>query len=207
MADLMTASPLIPKLMSGDRLTRDEFERRYDAMPELKKAELIEGVVYMASPVRHRHHSRPDRILQVWLGHYEEFTPGLDSGTNGSVRLDNDNVLQPDLFLRLPEHAGGRSRVGDADYIEGPPELVCEVAASSVSYDLHQKLHVYRRHGVREYLVHRVDDGVWRSRSFPGLWLSPAALLSEDLPGLRALVVRGCHTPEHAVFCERLRSL
>ena len=150
MADLMTASPLIPKLMSGDRLTRDEFERRYDAMPELKKAELIEGVVYMASPVRHRHHSRPDRILQVWLGHYEEFTPGLDSGTNGSVRLDNDNVLQPDLFLRLPEHAGGRSRVGDADYIEGPPELVCEVAASSVSYDLHQKLHVYRRHGVRE---------------------------------------------------------
>jgi hypothetical protein len=44
----------IPPLENGDRLTRAEFERRYDAMPNLKKAELIKGIVYLGSPVRIR---------------------------------------------------------------------------------------------------------------------------------------------------------
>ncbi len=57
----------IPPLEPGDRLTRAEFERRYDAMPQLTKAELVEGLVYMPSPVRFRRHGRPHAQLVGWL--------------------------------------------------------------------------------------------------------------------------------------------
>ena len=221
----MTTSPHPPKLQPGDRLTRDEFERRYDAMPELKKAELIEGVVYMASAVRYTQHGMPERYLSMWLGYYQSTTPGVEVVGNTTLRLDVDNEPQPDLLLRVPERAGGRSRVGADDYLEGAPELVVEIAASSVSYDLHQKLHAYRRNGVAEYLVHRVDDaaidwfvlergayvpqlpdaeGLLHSRTFPGLVLSPSLALAGDLRGLQQLIERACATAEHAAFVQRL---
>jgi Uma2 family endonuclease len=225
MADLMTTSPRVPALCAGDRLTRDEFERRYAAMPDVKKAELIEGVVYMGSPVRYRQHGEPEHVLSGWLWHYRSHTPGVGGGHNSTVRLDLDNEPQPDLLLRLPEHAGGTSRVTDDGYLEGAPELVVEVAASSVSYDLHQKLGAYRRNGVREYLVHRYDDGEvdWfvlergtyvrqqpdehgrlASRVFPGLRLDVAALLRGDLGALRVTIDAAVVTPEHAAFVQRL---
>jgi hypothetical protein len=50
--------PRILRLENGDRLTRAEFERRYQGMPDVKKAELIEGIVYIAPPVRTQHHGR-----------------------------------------------------------------------------------------------------------------------------------------------------
>jgi Uma2 family endonuclease len=221
----MTTSPRVPLLSAGDKLTRDEFERRYAAMPDLKKAELIEGIVYMGSPVRYVQHGRPERMLSRWLGYYEDVTPGLDSSGNTTLRLDLDNEPQPDLLLRLPERAGGRSRITPDGYLEGPPELVVEVAASSVSCDLHQKLDAYRRNGVQEYLVHRVDDGEvdWflleggvyvrqqpaadgtlKSRVFPGLWLDVPALLRGDSRALRAVIERGVADPQHAVFVRRV---
>jgi Uma2 family endonuclease len=226
MADLMTTTPRVPELCAGDVLTREEFERRYAAMPDLKKAELIEGVVYMGSPVRHVQHGRPDFVLSSWVTFYCVHTPGLDSSANATVRLDLDNEPQPDLLLRIPEAAGGRSRVAGDGYLEGAPELVIEVAASSASYDLHQKLRAYRRNGVFEYLVHRVDDGevdwfvleggayvrqqsdargVLRSRVFPGLALDVEALLRDDLPALRATIDAAvAASPEHATFLRRL---
>jgi Uma2 family endonuclease len=226
MAFSMTTSPRVPVLQSGDRLTRDEFERRYDAMPHVKKAELIEGVVYMSSAVRYTQHARPEHVLGMWLGCYELATPGVQAANNSTIRLDNDNVPQPDLLLRLPPAVGGRSRITTDGYLEGAPELVVEVAASSVSYDMHQKLHAYRRHGALEYLVHRVDDGevdwFWlergafvrqepnegmlQSRVLPRRWLHTGALLREDLRQLRAVVERGCETAEHQAFAARLAS-
>jgi Uma2 family endonuclease len=164
-------------------------------------------------------------MLSRWLGYYEDVTPGLDSSGNTTLRLDLDNEAQPDLLLRLPEHAGGRSRITTDGYLEGPPELVVEVAASSVSCDLHQKLDAYRRNGVQEYLVHRVDDGEvdWflleggvyvrqqpaadgtlKSRVFPGLWLDVPALLRGDSRALRAVIERGVADPQHAVFVRRV---
>src|SRR5437763_6954003 len=83
-----------PPLENGDRLTREEFERRYDAMPDLKKAELIEGVVFMPSPVRIRRHSGPHADIGTWAGIYRAHTPGVGIGDNGSVRLDEDNMPQ-----------------------------------------------------------------------------------------------------------------
>ncbi|HZN40224.1 MAG TPA: Uma2 family endonuclease [Planctomycetota bacterium] len=221
----MTTSPRVPVLNAGDKLTRDEFERRYAAMPDLKKAELIEGVVYMGSPVSLLRHGQPHHVLSTWLGIYLMETPGLLSGDNSTLLLDLDNEAQPDLLLCLPAAIGGRSRITANGYLEGPPELVIEVAASSVSYDLHQKLGTYRRNGVAEYLVHRVDDaevdwflldcgvyvrqqptadGILKSRQFPGLWLDVPALLRGDLRALREAIERGLADPAHASFVQRL---
>ncbi len=225
MADVMTTSPRVPALHNGDRLTRDEFERRYAAMPNVKKAELIEGVVYMGSAVRYTQHGAPEQALAGWLAFYRSHTPGLGACGNTTLRLDLDNEPQPDLLLRLPEHAGGRSRVAADGYLEGVPELVVEVAASSASYDLHQKLGAYRRNGVQEYLVFRTEDGevdwfvlegssyvrqqpdargLLHSRMFPGLCLDVAALLRDDLAALRERIARSTNTADHAAFVERL---
>ncbi len=219
-------TPDVPPLENGDRLTRPEFERRYVAMPHVKKAELIEGVVYMPSPVSHRHHGQPHFSAITWLGTYSAATPGTEGGDNGSIRLDLDNMPQPDAFLIVSPDHGGQARISNDDYIEGAPELVVEVASSSVSYDLHQKLNVYRRSGVREYVIWRTRDGVvdwfvlregrydpltvtpeghYRSEVFPGLWLDPEALIQGDMARVIAVVQQGLAAPEHAAFVERLR--
>jgi Uma2 family endonuclease len=215
----------IPPLKNGDRLTRTEFERRYTSMPHVKKAELIEGVVYMPSPVRLRKHARPNSHLVFWLCGYESATPGVIVGDGATVRLDDDTEVQPDALLLIgPEH-GGKARISDDDYVEGTPELVAEVAASSASFGLGVKLNVYRRAGVREYIVWRVldreiewrvlgndayeqikpaGDGILRSTVFPGLWLDVNAMLSGDLARLLSVVQEGMSIPEHADFVTRL---
>ena len=140
----------VPPLEAGDHLTRAEFERRYDAMPNLKKAELIEGVVFMPSPVRFRRHGGPQFRLITWLGLYEASTSGVLGADNSTARLDLDNEPQPDALLLIDPARGGQAIIDPDDYVEGAPELVAEIAASSASYDLHTKLNVYRRNGVRE---------------------------------------------------------
>jgi len=215
-----------PPLHSGDRLTRAEFARRYQMHPEIKRAELIDGVVYVASPTRHRQHGKPHSLLVGWIIMYAAATPGVDFSDNATVLLDLENEHQPDALLRLEPLHGGRSRVTRDDYIEGPPDLIVEVAASSAAYDLHDKKRVYARSGVPEYLVaqayeRRVDwwelregvftplpleaDGTLRSRVFPGLWLDPAALWAGDAAALLATLQRGLADPAHAAFVERLR--
>ena len=218
-------TPWFPPLENGDRPTRTEFERRYDAMPEVKKAELIDGVVFMGSPVGLRRHPEPHFNLIGWLARSSADTPGHLGGDNGSIRLDFDNMPQPDILLMIRPENGGQVRVGEDDIAEGAPELVIEVASGSVSHDLHAKLDVYRRNGAREYLVWRVrdrafdwfalregridritpgPDGSLRSEVFPGLWLDPEALIRGDLPAAFEAVGRGLATPEHAAFVERL---
>ena len=147
----------IPPLCNGDHLTRNEFERRYEAMPGVNKAELIEGVVHMPSPVSAEEHGEPHFDLNGWLFVYRAHTPPVRGGDNSTLRLDLDNEPQPDGYLRLLPECGGQAKVIDG-YVTGAPELIVEVAASSASYDLHEKLHAYRRNGVREYIVWRVWD-------------------------------------------------
>jgi Uma2 family endonuclease len=146
-------SALVLPLENGDRLTRQEFERRYEAILGLKKAELIEGVVYVPAALRYRRHGKPHGLIMTWLGVYEAATPGVESADNTTVRLDWENEPQPDALLRIDEACGGQSWISEDDYVEGAPELIVEIAASSASYDLHDKLRVYRRNGVLEYLV------------------------------------------------------
>lgn len=211
-------------LENGDQLAASEFLRRYEAMPQVKKAELIEGVVYMGSPVRHSH-ARPDNLVQTWLGVYAAHTPGVDCAANATLHLDADNVVQPDALLRvLPEH-GGRCATDEDGYLRGAPELVVEIAASSASIDLRDKLRVYRRCGVAEYLVWRTVEGQfdWRrlvgdeyqlvtpdaqgritSTSFPGLVLDVAALLAMDARRVLEVVQSGLASEAHSAFVARL---
>lgn len=210
-----------PLLEPGDRLSRDEFERRYQRMPHIKKAELIEGSVYMPSPVRAWKHAAPHSQLSGWLAVYVSETPNVECFDNSTVRLDLDNEPQPDLVLmKLPEK-GGQARISEDDYIEGAPELAVEIVSSSRSYDLHQKKGAYRRNGVREYLAWITDenrlvwwelregdyleiapgaDGLLKSKVFPGLWLDGAALLRGDMKTVLAALRRGLDSSEHTDF-------
>ncbi|WP_159784539.1 Uma2 family endonuclease [Sodalinema gerasimenkoae] len=218
---------LMSILESGDRLTRPEFERRYQRMPHVKKAELVEGIVYVASPLRYRQHGQPHSDIMAWLGVYRATTPGVYCADNTTVRLDLDNEPQPDALLRLDEGVGGRSRIGEDDYIEGAPELIVEIAASTASYDLHDKFRAYRRNGVREYLVWVVLEeefrwyvleegdyrqqepdgaGCLRSPFFPGLVLDVKVLLAGAMGQVLMRLQEGIGSPEHERFVEVLGS-
>jgi hypothetical protein len=217
----------VPPLLPGQRLSRAEFERRYDAMPGRNKAELIDGVVYMASPVRSDHHGTPHGALYGCLWHYMAFTPGVRAQVDASIRLVGDNEPQPDAMLLIEPSHGGRTVFSADDYVEGGPELTAEIAASSADHDLGPKKDVYARHGVCEYIVWRVDDraidwyvlrggtyellvpdaaGVLRSETFPGLWLDTAALLRLDLPAVLRTLQQGLADPAHAAFVAQLRT-
>jgi Uma2 family endonuclease len=197
-----------PALERGDVMTRAEFERRYWLRPDLKKAELVEGVVHVTSPLRSPH-STATVLVVTWLGHYMAQHPNVEAGDSGTVRLDLDNEFQPDAFLRFRDDAGGQSRIDEDKFVAGAPELVVEVAHSSVSRDLHAKKRVYQRTGVREYIVWRLEDcvidwfaladgaftarepdadGIIESAVFAGLRLDVGAMLRGDLAGVLAAV-------------------
>lgn len=214
-----------PPLENGDVLSAPEFLRRYEAMPDGIKFELIEGVAYMASPVRFRAHDRPDIIVGGWLLTYESATPGVIAGGNATIQLDLENVPQPDALLFIDPECGGQVNIGANDYLVGGPELVVEVSASTESVDTREKARVYRRHGVREYLTVRtrakaVDwrvlregdyqllradrNGLLHSETFPGLVLDPAALLALDTTRVLTVLNRHLQSPAHQQFIARL---
>jgi Uma2 family endonuclease len=217
----------VPPLENGDRLSRDEFERRYHAMPKNVKAELIRGVVYMASPARFEVHGRPDSRSTVWLGTYSAATPGTDFASNSTVRLTADSEPQPDSVLFIRPEFGGTVVLSEDDYIENSPDLIVEVAASSASIDLGAKFDAYANAGVREYIVWRtLDDaidwfvlrdnnyvaltadaaGIIRSEVFPGLWFDVPAALRRDTAAILATLQQGLQSPEHARFVAELQA-
>jgi len=201
----LSTKPVI--LESGDRLTRAEFHRRYCARPDIKKAELVEGVVYVASPVRSLH-GQPHANVIGWLLAYKTKTHGVQLDDNTTVILDAaDTEVQPDASLW--REGGFGPRLTTEGYIEGAPQLVVEIAASSASYDLHDKMRAYQRNRVQEYVVWRVLDeaidwfrlvggeyvrvepdesGIIESAAFPGLRLHVAKMLADDLAGVLAEV-------------------
>ena len=218
------APHFVPELQNGDRLSRLEFERRYTAMPTNCRAELIEGVVYMSSPVRIDRHAEPHGLLQMLLSVFAARTPGMRLADNGTVRLDPDNEPQPDIALRIDDRCGGQAKLAGG-YLSGAPELVAEISSSSVSYDLGPKLDAYLRNGVREYLVWRVEDdaldwfvrranryeqlpvgadGLIRSEVFPGLRLDPRPILAMDAGAALDVVQAGIGSPEHQTFIAQL---
>ncbi len=152
-------------------------------------------------------------------------TPGVELGDNPTVRLDLDNEPQPDAVLLINENCGGQARLSEDDYVEGAPELVVEIAASSVAIDLHDKKRAYRRNGVQEYIVWQVcqqrldwfylqqgeyvslpvdEEGVIQSRVFPGFWLAAGDLLAGNMARVLSVLQEGLATPEHTMFVEQL---
>ena len=192
-----SASPLTT-LENGDRLNRDEFERRYTSS-NIKKAELIEGIVHVASPLRFTSHGKPHSQIIGWLVTYQSMVAGLEVGIEPTVRLDDDNEPQPDAVLFRVD---GNAKIDAEGYISGAPELIAEIAASTVSYDLHSKKRTYEHNGVKEYIVWRTldqaidwfilendkyvelaadDAGIIHSREFEGLRLNVTAILNGDM--------------------------
>jgi Uma2 family endonuclease len=212
----------VAPLAAGDKLTRDEFLRRWEADPQIKLAELIGGLVFMPSALS-AEHAATDGEVGTWLGVYRAATPGTEMGHSATTFL-LDDVPQPDLYLRILPEFGGTSWVEDK-YLHGVPELLAEVCRSNASYDLHIKLDLYQAAKVPEYLAILlfereirwhilVDgryqqmpadaDGVWRSRGFPGLWLDGGSLLSGNLRQVLARLQEGLDSPEHERFVEKL---
>jgi Uma2 family endonuclease len=211
-------------LAAGDTLTWKQFERRWDATPEVKFAELIGGRVYMPSPLSVTH-GEMDSFMQLWAGYYAAHTPGCRTAGNATCRLFGD-APQPDTCLRILEECGGQSRVR-GKYLHGAPELVAEVCLSSAAYDLHEKKDLYERAGVDEFVAvllherevrwHRLEEGryvllkpvakgILRSLVFPGLWLNSPALIKTDTATLMETLERGLASAEHAEFVKALRA-
>ncbi|MBW3540106.1 MAG: Uma2 family endonuclease [Planctomycetes bacterium] len=217
----------VPRLEFGDRLSREEFERRYAAMPNLRKAELIDGMVYLQPAVDDDDQTQPRANLGLWLGQYTSYTDGVEMSQGQSIRLDPFSEPQPDALLRiLPTHGGQTVTAADG-VVEGAPEWIGEIASSTASYDLHDKLEAYRRAGVIEYCVWTIheqqvlwfrlddgdyellkadDDGIHRSRVFPGLWLDARALLAGAMGHVLRTARRGLGTLEHASFVLKLET-
>ena len=212
-----------PPLQPGDRLTRAEFLRTWERHPEIKFAELIGGIVYMPSP-RSRQHGVIDCLVSGWLCVYQASTPGTEGANNATTLLDDDETPQPDNYLRiLPEYGGQSGNQGK--FVSGGPELIAEIRVSSASYDLNQKLELYERAGVQEYIVVLMHEGeirwhrlsrngyrltapdaklIWKSRVFPGLWLDGQAMLTADAAKVLATLQKGLRSAEHAAFVKKL---
>lgn len=190
-------------LEAGMRLSREEFHALYLAHPEVRKAELIDGVVYVPSPVS-KFHAPQHALMAAWLVAYSLTDASLQCADNGTLFLTGDNEIQPDCALWRD---GVSARYGDDGYLYGPPELVAEITASSRQYDLGVKKELYRRSRVQEYVVWRTidgaidwwrlergeyvpipvgEDGVSESVVFPGLRLDIPRLLSGDKSRLLA---------------------
>lgn len=195
------------ELFDGNRLDQPTFHRLYEQTPEDFKAELIGGIVHVASPLR-MPHGRSHRLLMAWLSAYCDAIPGTDACDNTTVILADGSEPQPDAFLRYDE---GTSYANEDDYCVGAPELIIEVSHSTVVHDLFEKRADYERNGVREYLVLVIPDaravwfgrdqqefvelsptdGTFRSQAFPGLWLDADALFQNDYKRLMAVLNEG----------------
>jgi Uma2 family endonuclease len=214
---------VLPPLVAGQRLDRATFHERYEAMPPDTRAELVGGIVYMPSPLGIEH-GEHDVHASYWLGHYKRFTKGVRTASNATTQFGDYGEPQPDLLLLIREELGGQTRIVKG-FVVGAPELVVEVSKTTRKYDLGPKKSDYERAGVLEYLFVGIDpdeirwfvrrgegfedlppgpDGVFRSEVFPGLWLDPDALFSEDIDRLIATLERGLATPEHAAFVAML---
>ena len=214
---------LAPPLCAGDKLTRDEFLRRWEQHPEIKFAELIGGIVYMPSPLT-RQHGVTDNRAATWLGEYQAHTPGTEAGSNATTFMEGDETPQPDEYLRVLPEYGGQSR-NDGKFVGGAPDFLVEVSVSSSSIDLNQKRELYEHEGVREYLAvlmyeqqirwHRLGklgfmlvkpdaNMVWKSKVFPGLWLDGNAVLTHDSAKVLVTLQQGLQSPEHAAFVKKL---
>ena len=215
---------MLPPLMAGQRLDQPTFHARYSAMPPETRAELVGGIVYIPSPMRDDH-GETDHLIGGWLFHYQFMTPGVRGAAGATLKLQQMGEPQPDRQFFIAPEFGGQVAIDAEGYLIGAPDLVVEIARSSCAYDLGPKKADYERAKVREYIVVELDpdqvhwfvlrggrydklepgdDGIYRSEVFPGLWLDPVALYTNDPARLIHVLEQGRATPEHAAFVASL---
>src|SRR5258708_3769862 len=89
--------PLLP-LVNGVHMGQAEVHRRYETHPDDVKIELIDGVVYVASPQRSLHgRYEPELSGAVWT--YKRGTPGVEVLSNSTTILGKKSEPQPDLQM------------------------------------------------------------------------------------------------------------
>lgn len=212
----------VPLLENGARMRQPEFHRRYCESSGKAKIELIGGVVFVASPLSWPHALYHDELGYL-LGTYCRATPGTELGHDATAILGEQSEPRPDLLLRVIAECGGRSQVNAQKYVSGPPELLAEIAYSSLSIDLNQKRIDYEQAGVLEYLVLSIEDeqlfwfhfpsgnaitanrrGVSRSLVFPGLWIHVPGLFARDSERSQQVLQQGLNSPAHRAFVRQL---
>jgi Uma2 family endonuclease len=213
-------------LHEGQRLDQQTFHEIYSQTPEDFRAELIDGVVYLMNMAVYEDHARSDASLTGLLYYYSVESPGTIAQSNASTKLSANTEVQPDCALLIDPDFGGRTRTDPGKFTVDAPELVIEIASSSLRLDLNAKKQVYEQAGALEYLVYDIPhqkfhwfaltegrfeplmidgDGVYRSRAFPGLWLDEAAFVRDDGQAVLACLRRGLQSQAHTDFVERLR--
>jgi Uma2 family endonuclease len=215
-----------PLLYEGQRLDQPTFHEIYLRTAEDFRAELIEGVVHvMSSPVNPKH-GRPLMSMSGLLYFYRIETPGTLVQGDTTIKLAPLSEVQPDCALLIDPSHGGQTGADDKGYTTGCPELVVEIASSTLPIDLISKKRIFERAGGKDYVVfdephHKIhwfvarnglfeplkldQDGLYHSETFPGLWLDPEAFLRDDGLAVIAALRRGLDSPEHAAFVELLR--
>jgi Uma2 family endonuclease len=219
----------LPLLYTGLRLNRDEFYRRVEEWERSGKSargiERLEGIVYMPTPLPVDSHGEPLAKIVAWLGYYMAHTQGAQASCCSTAKLDKNNDPECDAILRIRPGFGGQSETDESGYLAGAPEFSVEIAGTSSQRDLETKFEIYRRNGVLEYLVWETiaeefhwfvlddgdyrrllpdEEGLLRSRVFPGLWLDINALLDGDLAKVLQVVQQGLTTDEHQQFVAQL---
>lgn len=233
----VTKPEVIPPLRDGDRLSGREFLRRYEADRTVARAELINGVVYINArrrpdgteermpPIAAEGHSTPQSDVLGMCFNYMLQTPGVRPCGPTTVIVSGNTLPEPDALMYILPEYGGQCAPNRKDYLDGPPELLVEVANTSVRRDMGPKYEAYQAGGVSEYLVWRTADrefhlftlkrgryqpvqptadGVLKSVAFPGLWLDTAALLAGDLRKALETLQQGLAAPEHTAFVAKL---
>jgi len=220
--NLVSPDPFL--MRPGDRLSLEEFLERWRQMPELKSAELIDGVVYMPSPVSLQHMRQDGRFFGLCAS-YCFHTPGVECGINGTWLMTSTSAPQPDCSVWVVPQYGGRLKVKDT-LASGVPELAAETCYSSRAYDLGPKLALYQSAGVNEYVAVLVEErriewrilvdgsyqllpddaGIYRSKILPGLWVDSNAFWNEDSTALLRTLEQGLASAEHAEFVQKLNA-
>ena len=220
---MISPAVIPPGLVTGERMSVDEFLRRWEELPDLKKAELVDGIVYVPSPLSLEHGSL-DSLIIWWLAHYAHATPGCKAGNNSTWLMLVAHRNPMPSCGSCPRTVGSRGR--ERQFGAGAPELAVEVCVTSTEVDFGPKLKLYERAGVREYITIELfgqrivwrmlenavyvaqqvpSDGVLRSQVFPGLWLDVAAFWDDDGAKMLAALNAGLSSEDHQRFVERLR--
>ena len=194
-------------LETGDRLNREEFHHLYSLRPDIGKAELVDGVAYVTMRATAAH-GIANASLGGWMGLYRAYRdPSMHLALHATILMDGRSEVQPDVVAFRDATLGDRIGLTADGFLEGTPDLIAEVTESSASYDLHDKLRVYERTGVSEYIVWLLHEcqmswfrlvdgryvevqpderGIIESALFPGLRLPVDKLLAGDDAGVLA---------------------
>jgi Uma2 family endonuclease len=206
-------------------MSQTEFADLYRRTPDSVAAELIGGVVYVSPPPSNEHDAA-HMWLSAILMTYKMSVVGIEIGSSISLVMDDEFQPQPDLILRRLPEFGGRSITRADGSIQGPPELVVEIAYSRRSIELHTKMAEYARCGVVEYLVYMIDEkrlrwfdlpteqelfpeesGIFKIRQFPGLWIDQQAITANNRSQMIAVLQSGLAKPAHRSFARKMQAM